>query len=57
MRFYVRAVPTRHAGAIHEAVVQAEARSRRTCETCGAPGALRETAGGYLYTACAAHIR
>jgi hypothetical protein len=57
LRFYIRAVPAYHGDAIDEAVLQAEARSRRTCEVCGAPGELRETEEGYLYTACAAHIQ
>ncbi|HEY9538796.1 MAG TPA: hypothetical protein VIS03_14490 [Kiloniellaceae bacterium] len=57
LRYYIRAVPASHADAIYEAVMRAEARSRRTCEACGAAGELRQTAGGYLYTSCRAHIQ
>lgn len=56
LRFYIRAVPAAQADAIDAAVLRAEARSRLTCETCGAPGELRATGSGCLYTACTAHI-
>jgi len=42
---------------IEAAIDEAEAGSAETCETCGAPGSERETAGGWIHTACEAHVR
>jgi hypothetical protein len=57
LRFYILAVPASHSDAINRAIRMAEERSGRTCETCGAEGCLRETAGGWWYTACDGHAR
>jgi len=55
LRFYLLALPVAHCTAIDAAIERAEERSSRTCETCGAGGKLRESAGGWWHTACDAH--
>jgi hypothetical protein len=55
LRYYLRSRPARHAAAINRAIDRAEERSAVTCEVCGAPGVLRETATGILHTACDRH--
>ena len=54
--FYLRSAPAPQPDAIDAAVLRAEVRSRLTCKSCGAPGAMKATGSGYLYTTCATHI-
>lgn len=51
LRFYVGAATDRQMAMID----LAEALSYRTCEECGAPGALVSNEGGWLATRCDAH--
>jgi len=41
--------------AIDAAVRDAERKASTTCEHCGAPGVLRHSDNGYLFTACERH--
>jgi len=55
LRFYVDGVPWAQDSAIYSAIAEAEEKSGRICETCGAPG-LRRTRGRYwIRTLCPEH--
>jgi hypothetical protein len=56
LRFYLRALPTAESEAIDRAIRRAEEKSEKTCERCGDAGMLRQTRGGWCYTACDRHV-
>ena len=55
LRVYLLATPREHSRAIDAAIARAEAKSTCTCETCGKPGRLRQSRGGWWHTACRRH--
>lgn len=56
LRVYILGTPREHCRAIDAAIDRAEARSARICETCGRPGRLRQSPGGWWHTACRRHV-
>jgi hypothetical protein len=50
LRFYTGGVPEEVADEVFALIDEAEERSEKTCEQCGAPGELRP--GGWIQTLC-----
>jgi hypothetical protein len=55
LSFQIQGLTDERLDAVDDAIQIASERSLRTCERCGRPGSVRESARGLRYTACDRH--